>query len=85
MRVDVARSRKNLGLATWAVDFKREAYVNYAGQLYIPLERGLSVRVYPDEESWVKVDKKIYHVTSKEKCAAIANDILNRIALARLK
>ena len=85
MQVDVSHSRRNVGLATFKVDLKREAYVSSDGQLYIPLERGLSVRVYPNEESWVKVDRKIYHVTSKDKCAAIANDILNRIALARLK
>lgn len=85
MKVDVAHSRINLGLSTFNVDFKREAYVGSEGQLVIPLERGLNVRVYPNEESWVKVDRKGYHVNSKDKCAAIANDILNRIALARLK
>ena len=82
MLVNKSAQRWSINLKAWEVDFSRNW--DLSGNLFIPLERGLSIRCYPYEDYWFMMDGEVMHVQSKDDFDILVNKFTTRFALERL-
>lgn len=82
MVVNKSSQEAMVNLGAWEVDFSRDCTVS--GNLFIPLERGLSLRCYPYENYWFMMDGEIMHVQSKQDYDILVNKFTLKFALERL-
>ena len=82
MVVNKSSHEATINLKAWEVDFSRN--YSLSGNLFIPLERGLSLRCYPYEDYWFMMDGEIMHVQSKQDYDILVNKFTVKFALERL-
>lgn len=82
MVVNKSSHEATINLGAWEVDFSRN--YSLSGNLFIPLERGLSLRCYPYEDYWFMLDGEVMHVQSKDDYDILVNKFTTRFALDRL-
>lgn len=70
--------------AQYEVDLARSPGLSDNGNLWLPLSRGYSVRLYPYEDFWVKLDDEFFHVDSKDKFNILVNKIMTQISIEQL-
>ena len=63
------------------IDLERSPFLS--DNLWLPL-KGSSLRLFPDEDYWVKLDDEIFHVDSKDMYDILVNKIMTQIALEQL-
>lgn len=82
MVVNKSSQEATINLKAWEVDFSRDCELT--GNLFIPLECGLSLRCYPYEDYWFMMDGEIMHVQSKQDYDILVNKFTVKFALERL-
>lgn len=82
MVVNKSSHEATINLQAWEVDFSRN--YSLSGNLFIPLERGLSLRCYPYEDYWFMMDGEVMHVQSKDDYDILVNKFTTKFALERL-
>ena len=82
MVVNKSSHEATINLQAWEVDFSRN--YSLSGNLFIPLERGLSLRCYPYEDYWFMMDGELMHVQSKDDYDILVNKFTTKFALERL-
>lgn len=82
MVINKSSHEATINLKAWEVDFSRNW--DLSGNLFIPLERGLSMRCYPYEDYWFMMDGEAMHVQSKDDYDILVNKFTTRFALERL-
>lgn len=55
-----------------------------SGNLWLPLTSGHSIRLFPFEDFWVKLDDEFFHVDSKDKYDILVNKIMTQYAIEQL-
>lgn len=55
-----------------------------SGNLWLPLTSGHSIRLFPFEDFWVKLDDEFFHVDSKDKYDILVNKITTQLAIEQL-
>lgn len=70
--------------AQYEVDLARSPGLSDNGNLWLPLSTGHSIRLYPYEDCWIKLDDEFFHVDSKDKYDILVNKIMTQIAIEQL-
>jgi len=83
MKIAKAYDRHIIRHATqFTVDLLR--FPILSGNLWLPLTSGHSIRLFPFEDFWVKLDDEFFHVNSKDRYDILVNKIMTQYAIEQL-